>query len=76
MEIDQHSGTIVEAIFSPDGTALATASFDGSIKFFQVLLHRKSYSTEPHCLHKWTPHSGRPISCLFFLDDHTTNCPK
>ncbi|OAD54594.1 Enhancer of mRNA-decapping protein 4, partial [Eufriesea mexicana] len=76
MEIDQHSGTIVEAIFSPDGTALATASFDGSIKFFQVLLHKKSCSTEPQCLHKWTPHSGRPISCLFFLDDHTTNHPN
>ncbi|KYN07621.1 Enhancer of mRNA-decapping protein 4, partial [Cyphomyrmex costatus] len=39
MEINQHSGTIVEVALSPDGTALATASTDGEVKFFQVFLH-------------------------------------
>lgn len=72
MEIDQHSGTIVEATFSPDGTALATASTDGEVKFFQVFLHSNSHKSQlqSRCLHQWRPHGGRPISCLFFLDDH------
>lgn len=36
MEINEHELDVVEASFSPDGTALATASLDGSVKFFQV----------------------------------------
>lgn len=77
MEIDQHSGTIVEATLSPDGTALATASTDGEIKFFQVFLHNNSHNgqPQPRCLHQWKPHGGRPISCLFFLDDHKNYQP-
>lgn len=77
VEIDQHSDTIVEATFSPDGTALATASFDGEVKFFQVYLHSNSHPNQiqPRCLHQWRPHEGRPISCLFFLDDHKTYHP-
>ncbi|XP_029669673.1 enhancer of mRNA-decapping protein 4 [Formica exsecta] len=77
MEIDQHSGTIVEATLSPDGTALATASTDGEIKFFQVFLHNTSHNgqPQPRCLHQWKPHGGRPISCLFFLDDHKNYQP-
>ncbi|XP_066583483.1 enhancer of mRNA-decapping protein 4 [Prorops nasuta] len=72
LEIGQHTGTIVEATFSPDGTALATASLDGEIKFFQVVMHGNSQQ-QPRCLHQWKPHNGKPISCLFFLDDHK-NC--
>ncbi|XP_011701152.1 PREDICTED: enhancer of mRNA-decapping protein 4 [Wasmannia auropunctata] len=77
MEIDQHSGTIVEAALSPDGTALATASTDGEVKFFQVFLHSNSHNNQPQprCLHQWRPHGGRPISCLFFLDDHKNYQP-
>ncbi|CAK9806176.1 Enhancer of mRNA-decapping protein 4 [Anthophora quadrimaculata] len=77
LEIDQHSDTIVEATFSPDGTALATASFDGEVKFFQVYLHGNSHGNQaqPRCLHQWKPHDGRPVSCLFFLDDHKTYHP-
>ncbi|XP_014468232.1 PREDICTED: enhancer of mRNA-decapping protein 4 isoform X2 [Dinoponera quadriceps] len=77
MEIEQHSGTIVEATFSPDGTALATASTDGEVKFFQVFLHNNSHNgqPQPRCLHQWRPHAGRPISCLFFLDDHKNYHP-
>ena len=77
LQIDQHSDTIIEATFSPDGTALATASFDGEVKFFQVYLHGNAYGNQaqPRCLHQWRPHGGRPISCLFFLDDHKTYHP-
>ncbi|EZA49038.1 Enhancer of mRNA-decapping protein [Ooceraea biroi] len=77
MEIDQHSGTIIEAMLSPDGTALATASTDGEVKFFQVFLHGNSHNgqPQPRCLHQWRPHGGRPISCLFFLDDHKNYQP-
>ena len=30
------SQPIVDAVFSPDGSALATASLDGDVKFFQI----------------------------------------
>ncbi|KAL6266731.1 hypothetical protein P5V15_003567 [Pogonomyrmex californicus] len=77
MEIDQHTGMIVEATLSPDGTALATASTDGEVKFFQVFLHANPHNgqPQPRCLHQWRPHGGRPISCLFFLDDHKNYQP-
>ncbi|XP_046386973.1 enhancer of mRNA-decapping protein 4 isoform X2 [Ischnura elegans] len=73
LPMDEHSGDIVEASFSPDGTALATASADGLVKFFQVYLPTES---GPRCLHKWRPHGGRPLSCLFFLDDHRNHSPE
>ncbi|XP_024935554.1 enhancer of mRNA-decapping protein 4 isoform X2 [Cephus cinctus] len=77
LEISQHTGAIIEATFSPDGTALATASLDGEVKFFQVYMHGNSCAgqTQPRCLHQWRPHDGRPISCLFFLDDHKSYQP-
>ncbi|KAK3581117.1 hypothetical protein CHS0354_033910 [Potamilus streckersoni] len=65
--IDSHAKPIIDAAFSPDGTALATASLDGEVKFFQVYM---SEGTSPRCLHQWQPHDGKPMSCLFFLDDH------
>ena len=52
---------------SPDGTALATASADGQVKFFQVYMHG---TENPRCLHQWKPHEGQPVSSLFFLDNH------
>lgn len=74
-EICQHSGPIVEAILSPDGTAIATASLDGQIKFFQVITHGNAFQ-QPSCLHEWRPHEGRPISSMFFLDDHKGYQPE
>ncbi|XP_067652269.1 enhancer of mRNA-decapping protein 4-like isoform X1 [Haliotis asinina] len=65
--INSHSKPIVDAAFSPDGTAMATASLDGEVKFFQVYMQE---GTSPRCLHQWKPHDGKPMSCLFFLDDH------
>ena len=70
--ICDHTDSITDASFSPDGTALATASLDGQVKFFQVYMH----GTEaPRCLHQWSPHNGRPVSCLFFLDNHRDHNP-
>lgn len=37
VEISGHSMDIIDASFSPDGTAIATASLDGYVKFFQVI---------------------------------------
>ena len=34
--MEQHTSSITDAAFSPDGTALATAALDGFVKFFQV----------------------------------------
>jgi len=34
--IDTHSSAVTDASFAPDGTAVATASKDGTVKFFQV----------------------------------------
>ena len=77
LEIYQHTGTIVEATFSPDGRALATASSDGEVKFFQVYLHGASCGQQPpRCLHQWSPHDDRPISSLFFLHYHKNYHPE
>ncbi|XP_063618137.1 enhancer of mRNA-decapping protein 4 [Cydia splendana] len=63
----EHGAPIVDAAFSPDGTALATAAADGLVMFYQVYTHNES---APRCLHKWQPHDGAPLSCLAFLDNH------
>ncbi|RZF41112.1 hypothetical protein LSTR_LSTR002744 [Laodelphax striatellus] len=70
IEINEHSQMIVDAAFSPDGTAIATASMDGEVKFFQVYMQDNS---KARCLHEWKPHDGSPLSALFFLDNHK-NC--
>lgn len=73
LEIKEHTAPIIDAAFSPDGTALATASLDGDVKFFQVYMHNGS---KPRCLHQWQPHGGKPLSSLFFLDNHKTYNPE
>ncbi|XP_034937441.1 enhancer of mRNA-decapping protein 4 [Chelonus insularis] len=74
MEICKHESTIVEAILSPDGTAIATASLDGEVNFFQINFYGSTLQ-EARCLRKWKPHDGRPVSSLFFLDDHKNYNP-
>ncbi|KAJ8303214.1 hypothetical protein KUTeg_019610 [Tegillarca granosa] len=69
--LTQNETPIMDAAFSPDGTALATASLDGEVKFFQV-----NENTSPRCLHQWKPHDGKPLSCLCFLDDHKNLSPE
>jgi len=67
LRVDDHKGAVVDASFSPDGTALATASLDGRVKFFQVYMPS---GDSPRRLHQWIPHGGKPLSSLFFLDNH------
>uniref|UniRef100_A0A131XR08 Putative enhancer of mrna-decapping protein 4 n=1 Tax=Ixodes ricinus TaxID=34613 RepID=A0A131XR08_IXORI len=62
----EHTMPITDVAFSPDGTALATASSDGEVGFFQVYTQEAMI---PKCLHRWVPHKKKPISCLFFLDN-------
>lgn len=72
LTICDHGDAIRDASFSPDGTALATASADGQVKFFQVYMHG---TENPRCLHQWKPHDGQPVSSLFFLDNHRDHQP-
>lgn len=30
----------------------------------------------PRCLHQWNPHDGKPLSALFFLDNHKHHSPE
>ncbi|XP_014275247.1 enhancer of mRNA-decapping protein 4 [Halyomorpha halys] len=73
VQVCAHESTIVDAAFSPDGTAIATASVDGECKFFQVYMQSDG---EPTCLHRWKPHGGKPVTTLFFLDDHKSGNPE
>lgn len=73
LEVKEHIKPIVAAAFSPDGTAIATASLDGEIKFFQVYMQNDD---KPRCLHFWKPHGGEPLSSLFFLDNHKNYNPE
>ncbi|XP_054281595.1 enhancer of mRNA-decapping protein 4 [Macrosteles quadrilineatus] len=73
LEITEHTKPIVDAAFSPDGTAIATASLDGDVKFFQVYMQN---GKKPRCLHQWKPHRGEPVSSLFFLDNHKNYNPE
>jgi WD40 repeat protein len=45
LKISDHRGPITDASFSPDGTAIATASADGQVKFFQVVFDGQSSLT-------------------------------
>uniref|UniRef100_T1IHJ6 Uncharacterized protein n=1 Tax=Strigamia maritima TaxID=126957 RepID=T1IHJ6_STRMM len=47
--ITDHNQPIIDASFSPDGVALATASLDAEVKFFQVYLHEEQNSPSVHC---------------------------
>lgn len=42
--IDEHTQSIVDATFSPEGSALATVSLDGTIRFFQVIFSKTNLS--------------------------------
>ncbi|XP_053174955.1 enhancer of mRNA-decapping protein 4 isoform X1 [Scomber japonicus] len=65
---------VSEGALSPDGTVLATASHDGYIKFWQIYI--EGGQDKPRCLHELRPHGGRPLSCLFFCDNHKRQDPE
>lgn len=76
------SGTVLTACFSPDGTALATASSNGDVNFYKFSnpIRPEEKNEENGCENKfpitltclkvWRPHDGKPITSLYFLDDH------
>jgi hypothetical protein len=62
---------------------LGTGTDKGEIKFFSINFDQPTTCRQGlfadkiwiknwffRCLHLWIPHEGRPISSLFFLDDH------
>ncbi|CAG0912684.1 unnamed protein product [Notodromas monacha] len=61
--LPKHEGNVLQAVFSSDGTMVATASQDGKVRFFSVSCD----SVLPR--HEWIPHDNRSLSCLLFLDD-------
>eukprot|EP00096_Caligus_rogercresseyi_P006930 TRINITY_DN23_c0_g2_i1.p1 TRINITY_DN23_c0_g2~~TRINITY_DN23_c0_g2_i1.p1 ORF type:complete len:1060 (-),score=377.18 TRINITY_DN23_c0_g2_i1:160-3339(-) len=66
LEDRKHPITAIQ--ISPDGTAVATASTDGVIQFFQIYF---ASGEVPRCLHSWKPYGSNEVSSLFFLDDLT-----
>ena len=51
---------------SPQPVGMTRSSFSKYISMRWVL---------PRCLHQWSPNGGKPLSCLFFLDDHSSHQP-
>ncbi|KAF7660134.1 hypothetical protein LDENG_00287480 [Lucifuga dentata] len=68
-----HNQRVSEGALSPDGTVLATASHDGTVKFWQIYI--EGTQDKPRCLHELRPHGGRPLSCLLFCDNHKKQDP-
>ncbi|XP_056638330.1 enhancer of mRNA-decapping protein 4 isoform X1 [Diorhabda sublineata] len=67
---------VVDAAFSSDGTAIAIASADGYVKFFQLYMFD---AEKQKCLHEWRPHDGCPLSSIIFIDnvlEYSTECWK
>ena len=70
--VDDIGGEVTDAAFSPDGSALATACSDGQVKFYQIYMLEDG---SPRCIHQLSPHGGKPVSSLFFIDDHSNHQP-
>jgi enhancer of mRNA-decapping protein 4 len=66
--LDEHKSTILSVSFSPDGSAVATSCLDGEVRFFKISFDPKA--TQSQCLKNWYPHEDRPVTSLYFLDDH------
>ena len=106
--IEDHKAAILAASFSPDGSAIATSSADGEVKFFKITFgnspdlnddddtagdrtvnfrandelvnevensgrpkqQRMSAPPAPKCLRQWWLHDNKPVTSIYFLDDH------
>ena len=73
LRVKEHESTILTASFSPDGSAISTASINGDVNFFKISF---TDNCAPTCLQKWKPHESRPVTSLFFLDDHKNSSPN
>uniref|UniRef100_A0A8D8YSG2 Enhancer of mRNA-decapping protein 4 n=1 Tax=Cacopsylla melanoneura TaxID=428564 RepID=A0A8D8YSG2_9HEMI len=68
IEMNQHNDLVTRVCFSVDGAAVATASLDGSIMFFQILDLDEPNVPKP--LHSWEPHGGAPVTHMLLLDNY------
>ena len=53
--------------------ALTLTDLKVSISNYQVYMHGNE---APRCLHQWSPHDGKALSSLFFLDNHLNYNPE
>lgn len=72
--INEHNATILTAAFSPDGSAIATACHNGDVNFFKISF--ADAQSTPTCLQQWQPHGSKPVTSLYFLDDHKNPSPN
>nr|CAB3240816.1 enhancer of mRNA-decapping protein 4-like [Phallusia mammillata] len=63
---DDHQADISDCELSPIGNVLATACYDGYVKFWQIDIED---TAPPACLHSWKPHGGNPVSAVKFVDN-------
>ncbi|XP_071959655.1 enhancer of mRNA-decapping protein 4-like [Antedon mediterranea] len=70
---DGHTLPITDVAVAPDASVLATASVDGSVKFWQIYWEG---TDPPRRLHQWVPHGGKPISTILFCDNHKFQDPN
>ncbi|KAL1458372.1 hypothetical protein WDU94_008529 [Cyamophila willieti] len=68
IEMNQHTDLVTRVCFSVDGAAVATASLDGRIMFFQILDLDEPNVPKP--LHSWEPHGGAPVTHMLLLDNY------
>ncbi|XP_022111258.1 enhancer of mRNA-decapping protein 4-like isoform X2 [Acanthaster planci] len=68
-----HTKPITDLSVAPDGQVLATASEDGTVKFWQMDMAAPDQA--PARLHRFSPHDGRPLSSLIFCDNHKYQDP-
>ncbi|XP_033625573.1 enhancer of mRNA-decapping protein 4-like isoform X2 [Asterias rubens] len=68
-----HTKPITDLSVAPDGQVLATASEDGTVKFWQMDMAMPD--TAPSQLHRFVPHDGKPLSALIFCDNHKYQDP-
>lgn len=61
---------ITGATMSPDGTTMAVTYECGEIHFYQIYFQANN-DEQPQILHQWQPHDGKPVTGLYFLDDHS-----
>ena len=86
--IIEQKSTILSVSFSPDGSNVAISCLDGEVGFFKISIDPTSlakgspqestnkktdYETQPICLKKWYPHDNKPVTSLYFLDDHNVS---
>ena len=86
MVINEQRGNVLAASFSPDGSAIAFSTSDGEVRFYTInfqLLNEgdeedadgdeegKEVHIKPKCVEQmWSPHEGKPVTSIYFLDDH------